>query len=194
MAIGSVGGALATGARGKVGERFLAVSAAAFGAFALLAGARLHASRSRSPRSSRSGPSASASPPASTRPFSSAPAPRCGAGDGAVLGRLPRLHSDRRAARRLALREAAGPRAGLVLAGVAALRRRVRWLVRVLAPAWRGAEACAGSPNAALVFVPPPALSRGRAGSQRLHRRGQSRSRPGVRISRTGSNADEGSM
>jgi MFS family permease len=39
MAIGSVGGALATGARGRVSERLLACSAAAFGLFALLAAA-----------------------------------------------------------------------------------------------------------------------------------------------------------
>ncbi|MFI5121438.1 MAG: MFS transporter, partial [Vicinamibacteria bacterium] len=39
MAIGSVGGALATGARGRVTERLLAGSAAGFGLFALLAAA-----------------------------------------------------------------------------------------------------------------------------------------------------------
>ncbi|MDX6582642.1 MAG: hypothetical protein QOI10_1826 [Solirubrobacterales bacterium] len=39
MAIGSVGGALATGARGRVTERLLAGSAAGFGVFALLAAA-----------------------------------------------------------------------------------------------------------------------------------------------------------
>ena len=42
-------------------------------------------------------------------------------GDGALLGRLPRLDADRRADRRLALRGSPGPRAGLVLGGVAAL-------------------------------------------------------------------------
>jgi MFS family permease len=39
MAVGSVGGALFTGARGQVGERFLVLAATAFGAFALLASA-----------------------------------------------------------------------------------------------------------------------------------------------------------
>ncbi len=39
MAIGSVGGALATGARGRVSERLITGSAAAFGLFALLAAA-----------------------------------------------------------------------------------------------------------------------------------------------------------
>ncbi len=39
MAIGSVGGALATGARGRVSERLIAGSAAAFGLFSLLAAA-----------------------------------------------------------------------------------------------------------------------------------------------------------
>jgi MFS family permease len=39
MAVGSVGGALATGARGRISERLLAGSAAAFGVFSLLAAA-----------------------------------------------------------------------------------------------------------------------------------------------------------
>ena len=79
MAIGSVAGALATGARGRVTEGLLVGSAAAFGAAALLAAAAPSLPW-RWPRSCRSEQSASRLLPASTRPSSSRRARRCAAG------------------------------------------------------------------------------------------------------------------
>ena len=80
MAVGSVGGALATGARGRVSERLLV--GAAVGVRRLRAARRGGADAAA--RDGRAGPArrrrASPSPPASTRPCSSARARRCAAG------------------------------------------------------------------------------------------------------------------
>ena len=56
------------------------------------------------------------------------------AGDGALLGRLPRLDPDRRRRSSAALAELAGPRAGLVLAGIAALAAGTGGCDRLRAP------------------------------------------------------------
>ena len=79
MAVGSIGGALFTGARGRIGDRMIVAAALGFGAAALLA-APPRRCRSRSPPWSRSAPPASPSRPGSTPRFSSAPSPRCAAG------------------------------------------------------------------------------------------------------------------
>ena len=82
------------------------------------------------------------------------------------------------------LSEAAGPRAGLVLAGVAALRGRARRRDRL-----RRGEPAIPASRAARARLAGAAWRRG----GRLRRGARSRYRPGVRISCTGSKAEEGS-
>ena len=80
MAAGSVIGALAAGARGRVGPGLLVAAAFGFGAVGPDRRRRSHpAARARWPWS-RSAPPASPSPPASTRRSSSTPTRRCAAG------------------------------------------------------------------------------------------------------------------
>ena len=120
MGVGSVAGALAAGARGRVSPGLLVVSSLAFGLSMLLAAAaptlELQLARAdpagRGARDLRRGRELGAADPRR--------ADHARARDGAVLDRLPRLDPDRRAAGGLAGR-GGGPRAGLVAGAVAAL-------------------------------------------------------------------------
>ena len=102
MAVGSVVGALAAGARGRVSPRILVGAATGFGALELLAAA--------APSLAAAGPRAHAARRddgdlLGGRQLDDAARRRARharARDGALLGRLPRLDPDRRAARRLA--------------------------------------------------------------------------------------------
>ena len=111
MALGSIAGALTTGARGRVSERLLIGSAAAFGLSSLLAAARPDPGS----RAARAGPARRRERNLRRRdqldPAARGERRDAGQGDGALLGRLPRLDSDRRAARGLAGR-AGGPARG----------------------------------------------------------------------------------
>ena len=183
MAVGSIGGALATGARGRVGERLMVGAALALRRSARCSPPRRRRCRSRSPPSSRSAPPASPSPPGSTRPCSSGASP-------AMRGRVMALYSVVFLGSTPIggpivgwLAEVAGPRAGLVLGGVAALAAAARRLDRVRSQP-RRARLGASSAVRALA-------ARGRRW-RRLRRGARSRYRPGVRISRSGSKRRRG--
>ena len=121
MGIGSVVGALATGARGRIGERMLVAAAAAFGACSLLAAAAPSlpialvalvplGRGQRQLRRRRQLDPATRGRPRDAR-----------TGDGALLGRLPRLDARSAGRSSAAWPRSPGLRAGLVLGGVAAL-------------------------------------------------------------------------
>ena len=184
MAVGSVAGALATGARGRVTERLIVGSAVGFGLFALLGGGRPHPAAG----DRRAGPARrrerhlrrrrQLDPPARRQPGDARP------GDGALLGRLPRLDADRRADRRLARR---GRRPAL---GPGARRRRGarRGGRRLRSPSPPPRPGTPGRPSASRLS------GLGGRRWRRLRRpAARSRYRPGVRTSFTGSKAEEGS-
>jgi MFS family permease len=141
MALGSVAGALATGARGRVSERLLVASAAGFGAFALLA---------------------AAAPTLGTAMVALVPLGFASVTFAAGVNSTLQLDADPAMRGRVmalysvvflgstpiggpvvgGLAQVAGPRAGLVLAGVAALSAAVAgWVAfaRQRDPAWRPA-------------------------------------------------------
>ena len=87
------------------------------------------------------------------------------------------------------LAEVAGPRSGLVLAGIAAIAAGDRRLDRLRPRPRSGVQAPARRPRAGRARL----AGLGRRGRGRLGRRGAVAVEAGVRISFTGSNADEGS-
>ena len=125
MAIGSVGGALATGARGRVSERIMVGSAARRSASPRWSPRRRRRSRSSCSRWSRSARSASPSPPRvnSTLQLGASPAMR---GRVMALYSVVFLGSTPIGSPLVGwLAEVAGPRSGLVLGGIAALAAAV---------------------------------------------------------------------
>ena len=191
MAVGSVAGALATGARGRVSERLLVGAAVGVRA-------RRPARRRRpdaAARDGRAGPArlcdASPSPPASTRPCSSRPRP-------AMRGRVMALYSVVFLGSTPIggpivgwLSEVAGPRAGLVLGRARRARRRGRRRDRLRPPARPGLQRGADAARARRERRASRPRTGGGGGGFAVGAR--SRYRPGVRISRTGSKAEEGS-
>ena len=103
MAVGSIAGALVNGTHGKTGPRLIAAGALAFGVLALLSAAMPSLAprdpRARRPRRRRGDLRGDDQLDPAARRLARDARP----GDGALLGRLPRLDADRRPARRLAL-------------------------------------------------------------------------------------------
>jgi hypothetical protein len=101
MAVGSIVGALVNGAHGQTGPRLIAGGALAFGVLGLLA-ASMPTLALEIPMLALLGAAPSPSRRRSTRPAAGGRAEDARPGDGALLGRLPRLDPDRRSPDRLA--------------------------------------------------------------------------------------------
>ena len=110
MAVGSIAGALVNGHRGRTGPRLIAGGALAFGVSALLAAAMPSLTLEMVMLAGLGAAAVTFAATINSTPAARGRAGDAGPGDGALLGRLPRLDPDRRPPDRLARRNLRPPR------------------------------------------------------------------------------------